>query len=96
LICRKSQGSDTVPRPSRAKGTVWTLIGCSFERIHRHSQCITQRISDLVQRSVKKDHWKQLQRMKSLGNVDGTCIFLIEGDLRTAERLTAYDAHEWT
>lgn len=47
-----------------------------------------------MQRSAKKDHWKQLQRMKHVGSVKGSCIFLIEGDLRTAERFTAYGAQE--
>lgn len=32
--------------------------------------------------------------MKSLGSVNGACVFLIEGDLRTAERFTAYGAQE--
>ncbi|GKZ00235.1 hypothetical protein MPSEU_000976400 [Mayamaea pseudoterrestris] len=52
-------------------------------------------IADIVQRSVHQDHWKQLCQMR-----DGfeLCVFLLEGDMRTAIQHTAYGAqnHEDT
>jgi ERCC4-type nuclease len=44
-------------------------------------------IADLVQRSYRKDHWFQLQRMRdSVSSKDGVCFFLLEGDFRSAVR----------
>lgn len=44
-------------------------------------------IGDLVQRSFKKDHWKQLHRMR---DVEGRSLFLLEGDFRNTTRYTAF------
>jgi hypothetical protein len=46
-----------------------------------------KRIGDIVQRSSRKDHWYQMQRMhnkvKSIDD-NGVCIFLLEGDIGKA------------
>lgn len=59
-----------------------------------------KRIGDIVQRSTKKDHWYQLQRMQDeaidriIGNenTNGICIILLEGDPRTTRQYEPYGA----
>ena len=62
-----------------------------------------KRIGDIVQRSTKKDHWYQLQRMQdeAIGrindhpnnsNSNGICIMLLEGDPRTTRQYEPYGA----
>jgi len=57
-----------------------------------------KRIGDLVQRSFRKDHWYQLQRMQAeaaaRNDNGGICVLLLEGDCRTASQYTAYGAQE--
>jgi ERCC4-type nuclease len=56
-----------------------------------------KRIGDLVQRSAKKDHWWQLQKMRDMNTTVG--LFLLEGDLRQAAQYTAFGSQEdegWT
>ena len=57
-----------------------------------------KRIGDLVQRSFRKDHWYQLQRMQAeaaaRNDNGGICVLLLEGDCRTAAQYTAYGAQE--
>jgi ERCC4-type nuclease len=50
-----------------------------------------KRIGDLVQRSAKKDHWCQLQKMRDMSDVG---IFLLEGDFRTASQFNAFGSQE--
>jgi ERCC4-type nuclease len=50
-----------------------------------------KRIGDLVQRSAKKDHWCQLQKMRDMSDVG---IFLLEGDFKTASQFTAFGSQE--
>jgi hypothetical protein len=55
-----------------------------------------KRVSDLVQRSVKGDHWRQFLKMRDECR---HAIFLIENDTRTAASFTAYGSQEldhWT
>lgn len=54
-----------------------------------------KKVSDLVGRSVKGDHWKQLQRIRDCCRC---AIILIEGDTRSASRFPAHgaqDREEW-
>ena len=46
-----------------------------------------KRISDIVSRSVKGDHWKQFTKMRDIFQHS---IFLIEGDPKTAKGFSAY------
>jgi ERCC4-type nuclease len=50
-----------------------------------------KRIGDLVQRSAKKDHWSQLQKMRDMSDVS---IFLLEGDFRSATQFNAFGSQE--
>jgi hypothetical protein len=55
-----------------------------------------KRVGDLVQRSVKGDHWGQFLKMRDECR---HAIFLIENDTRTAASFTAYGSQEldgWT
>lgn len=51
-----------------------------------------KRVSDLVQRSHKGDHWNQLHRM--CGHCD-VAVFLIEGDTGTAGQFASQCIEEW-
>lgn len=50
-----------------------------------------KRVGDLVQRSVKGDHWRQFVKMRDEYR---QAIFLIENDARTAASFTAYGSQE--
>jgi hypothetical protein len=50
-----------------------------------------KRVGDLVQRSAKRDHWCQLQKMRDVSDVG---IFLLEGDFRTASQFNAFGSQE--
>ena len=59
-----------------------------------------KRIGDIVQRSTKKDHWYQLQRMQDeaicvndhQNTSNGICVILLEGDPRTTRQYESYGA----
>jgi hypothetical protein len=52
-----------------------------------------KRIGDLVQRSFRKDHWFQIQRMREEQcGAGGVCVILLEGDSRTTVQHTPYGA----
>jgi hypothetical protein len=53
-----------------------------------------KRIGDIVNRSTKKDHWYQLQRMQdeAMATLGGVSILLLEGGPRTTEKFMPYGA----
>jgi hypothetical protein len=53
-----------------------------------------KRIGDIVNRSTKKDHWYQLQRMQdeAVTMPGGIAILMLEGDPRTTEKFTPFGA----
>lgn len=59
-----------------------------------------KRMGDLVQRSRRKDHWYQLQRMQdeaaTVARQDGggVCVLLLEGDPRATVQYTPYGAQD--
>jgi ERCC4-type nuclease len=64
------------------------LVGSDMNSRQRLNIAVERkRISDIVSRSVKGDHWTQFTKMRDIFRHS---IFLIEGDPKTAKGFTAY------